>query len=240
MGSAGTAFVGFIAILFFIFLFWVLFKVTRTNDARWTGYNSILRYLPFANWNRSRQARQFREEGRILALDERRLLVRKRWAEEDGMDEKRTAKIFGAGNRKDLERGVGRSHQPVSKICGLERLPAELRIDIYAYLDCCSALSLETTNRFFHHDRVLRCIDQNDRATYVYHAETFRKNHDRLACFGCLRVRDPSVFTTRNRSGDFRKFGVNEFERLCFDCEVEKGLTRWPNLKKMIRTIRAE
>ena len=106
---------------------------------------------------------------------------------------------------------------------GYEKLPKELRLQIYSYLDYGAALSLSQASRYFLRDAPAEGVDREQRATYVYHAETFKKNRKRLACFVCLRVLERNAFEKANRRGEYDRFGALEFERICFECSVDKG-----------------
>ena len=106
-----------------------------------------------------------------------------------------------------------------------EELPAELRLQIYSHLNLGDALVLGSVCQSFRNDRPDDGVGREQRATYVYHAETFKRNREqhRLGCFTCLRVLDRNAFRESQRTGAFDLFGTMEFERICFDCEVTKG-----------------
>ena len=127
----------------------------------------------------------------------------------------------------------------VSRGFRFQDLPAEIRLLIYSEFDYGTALNLMRVNRFFYFDKPAKGIDREQRATYVYHAETFTQNKDRLACYGCLRIREKDAFEEMCRTGDFERFAVLDLERRCFDCRVEKGELAWPRWKRLVRYIRS-
>lgn len=164
-----------------------------------------------------------------------------------------------------------------------ESLPAELRMEIYSYLDygeflhgleddlihmavercltrlkllslssirlCSSdpltlnffvlgmALRLKSVNKFFWYDKPEETIDREQRATFIYHMDTFQHNRraGRLACYTCLRLRGKNEFSEDQRTGDFKRFGVQETERRCFDCQVAQREVTWT--KRLIRRM---
>lgn len=91
------------------------------------------------------------------------------------------------------------------------------------------AMRLSCVNRFLRDDKPYESIDREQRATYVYHADTFLHNRKqgRLSCFSCLRVRDKIEFSEDLRTGDYKRFGIKETDRRCFDCQVKKGEITW-------------
>ena len=104
----------------------------------------------------------------------------------------------------------------------LESLPAELRMEIYSYLDYGIALRLRLVSRFLRNDKPYESIEREQQQTYVYHADTFQHNRKagRLACYTCLRLRDKDDFSDELRTGEYKRFGVKETERRCFDCQL--------------------
>ena len=111
----------------------------------------------------------------------------------------------------------------------LESLPPELRIEVYRYLDYGILLRLKSVSRFFWYDKPEENIEREQRATFVYHADTFQHNRKggRLACYMCLRLRGKNDFSEDRRTGDFKRFGSQETERRCFDCQVANGEVTW-------------
>lgn len=114
-----------------------------------------------------------------------------------------------------------------SKRCGLFDLPTELRMQIYANLDYGTALRLERVCRYFREDVPAQGVDREQRATYVYHAETFAKNKGRLACYSCVRILPRDAFDGDQRSGKYERFGIMELERICAKCQIKKGGISW-------------
>ena len=135
----------------------------------------------------------------------------------------------------DLENG-----QEVLKGFRLHDLPAEIRLMIYSELDYGTALTLMKVNKFFYFDRPGNGVDREQRATFVYHAESFVRNKGRLACYGCLRMREKGEFEEGQRTGEFERFALLELERRCFDCRVEKGVVAWPRWKRLRRYIESK
>ena len=111
----------------------------------------------------------------------------------------------------------------------LETLPPELRIEVYRYLDYGILLRLKSVSRFFWYDTPEENIDREQRATFVYHADTFQHNRKagRLACYTCLKLRSKNDFSEDCRTGDFKRFGSQETERRCFDCQVTNNEVTW-------------
>ena len=70
-------------------------------------------------------------------------------------------------------------------------------MEVYSYLDLGMALRLHRVNRFVRNDNPEESIDREQRATFVYHADTFQHNQraGRLACFSCLKLRDKGEFS---------------------------------------------
>lgn len=101
---------------------------------------------------------------------------------------------------------------------GLQHLAPELRIMIYSKLDYKSAVALACTNRFYYNDTPTDALPKDQRATYVYYAESFTHNKRQLACYGCLRVLPVSAFAVNQWTGAHAPFGVEEFERRCTKC----------------------
>ena len=114
-----------------------------------------------------------------------------------------------------------------------ERLPAEIRLEIYSYLNYSTALKLSRVSRYFKNDKPADGVDREQRATYIYHAETFRRNRKRLACYSCLRVRPRAEFLKDKRKGDFDQYGPKQYDRVCFDCQTEKGQIPWLQLRRL-------
>ena len=179
---------------------------------------------------RDRRQRQRIERSECIALQVRRERQRRTWASED-LQRART----DGGRRvhaerpvrdvvRDLERGLGSRSK--TKF-GFPKLPAELRLQIYADLDYGTALRLEQVCRFFRNDVPAQGVDREQRATYLYHAETFAKNKERLACFSCLRILPLTAFMDEQRRGEYARFGVMESERICFECQMQKGHVPW-------------
>lgn len=162
---------------------------------------------------------------------------RREWASDD----LETARAEKEGLFKVVERPVevgGSSKVPqvhsveVSARPGqsrFEALPAELRLDIYRRLDYGVALRLKAVSRFLWNDMPEESLDREQRATFVYHADTFAHNRKagRLACYTCLRLRSKGEFSDDRRTGNFKRFGSQETERRCFDCQVIKGEVTW-------------
>jgi hypothetical protein len=134
----------------------------------------------------------------------------------------------------DLETGTR-----VLKAFRFQDLPAEIRLMIYSEFDYGTALNLMRVNRFFYFDKPANGIDREQRATYVYHTETFSQNKDRLACYGCLRIREKGDFEVMHRTGEFERFALSELERRCFDCRADKGEICWPRWKRLVRYIKS-
>jgi hypothetical protein len=161
--------------------------------------------------------------------------LRKRWAEqrrewamsdlENARSEKEVlAEIEGVSSsmeQSDPVAAAGKSQ--------LECLPAELRMEIYSYLDYGIALRLGVVSRSLRNDKPYESIEREQRATFVYHADTFQHNRKagRLACYTCLRLRDKDEFSEDLRIREYKRFGVKETERRCFDCQVVKGEVAW-------------
>ena len=104
----------------------------------------------------------------------------------------------------------------------LERLPAELRAEVYSYLDYGTLLTLARTSKFFRNDAPEEALPGEQRATYVFYAESFPRNKERLACFGCLKLLPSSRFVEPQRTDDYRPFGSLELERVCFECAKKR------------------
>lgn len=126
------------------------------------------------------------------------------------------------------------------QIFRFEELPAELRLQVYSELDYGTALRLARVSKFFYYDRPANGVDKEQRATWVYHAETFVHNsrRKRLACYGCLRVRESEEFERQMRTEDFERFAYQELERKCFDCRIKEGAIPYAELRKLLRYVK--
>ena len=199
------------------------------------------------------------EERRDYVLLSTRTAARKKWADED-MEKVRKdmprvnvrpvdVESGGRGEEANASHGstaasASQSSAPselrhFSRSGGLEKLPPELRIQIYTYLDYGTLLQLSGTCRYFNRiDKPTEALNKDERATYVYHAETFPHNRDRLACFSCLRILERPAFDEQRRTGEYGRFGLMEFDRVCFECEVKKGGFDWPRVERFLRSLR--
>ena len=117
-------------------------------------------------------------------------------------------------------------------------LPYEIRLMIYSEFDYGTALKLEGVSKVFYNDQPAKGVDREQRATFVYHAETFRRNKDKLACYGCLRIRDRAAFEESYQMEEFARFAESELERRCFDCRVDRGEVKWAKWWKVVRYVR--
>lgn len=156
-----------------------------------------------------RLRRQWRDERRELARGD----IEEARSEKSGL-------FVSSEKVEDVDEPQIRESRPQSGESRLERLPAELRMEIYSYLDYGMALTLGRANRFIQRDEPWESIDREQRAIFVYHADTFKHNQkaDRLACFSCLRVRAKGNFDEANRTGAFTRYGLRDIERMCLDC----------------------
>ena len=185
--------------------------------------------------------RHYRSHQEWLVSAQERKDERRRWAVADL--EKATVGSFAVDEREvdrfsdcaSTSQGQGSDESNFrSRQCSLTKLPAELRIKIYSHLDYGSALGLTCTDRFFYRDAPAEAIPKEQRATYVWHAETFMKNKDRLACFSCLRLLGREWFAEEMRKGRFAKYGDIEFDRVCWRCELnQNGTVTLPSLRPM-------
>lgn len=117
-------------------------------------------------------------------------------------------------------------------------LPYEIRLMVYSDFDYGTALNLERVSKFFYTDQPARGVDREQRATFVYHAETFKRNENRLACYGCLRIRKMKAFETAFRTDKFQKFAESELDRRCFECRLDNGDVKWARWWKVVRLMR--
>ena len=220
----------------------------------------LLRYLarlpspftPIQQWKHRRREKRQSMWDRILVRD-RHNAERLRWAAED-LAEKREVRARHDGWRgQDEEEAAidslthrevddGRRRSAERRVSGFTKLPLELRLQIYSQLDYATILSLERTCRYFYLDSPSLTIPLSQRAAYAYHAETFCQNRDRLACFTCLRLYPYAAFRKHQRTGMCGKFDEVEFDsfdRVCFECEVEKGVISWPKTRRLVRRTEA-
>jgi hypothetical protein len=126
-----------------------------------------------------------------------------------------------------------------SKYFRFHELPAEIRLQIYSYFDYGTALNLMQVSKFFYRDRPEDGIEMEQRAAYLFHAETFARNKDRLACFGCSRMRERVAFEVQRRTGEFERYAERDVERRCFDCQVKGGEIARPRWRRLVRYFKA-
>ena len=90
-------------------------------------------------------------------------------------------------------------------------------------------MRLHLVNRFIQNDNPGESIDREQRAIFVYHADTFQRNKKagRLACFSCMKLKDKGEFSDDRRTGEYKRYGTKDVERRCFDCQVVKGEKSW-------------
>ena len=105
-------------------------------------------------------------------------------------------------------------------------------MEVYSYLDLGMAIRLHCINRFIRSDNPEESIDREQRATYIYHADTFQHNRKagRFACFSCLKLKEKGEFGEDRRTGEYKRYGVKDVERRCFDCQVVKGEKSWKDI----------
>lgn len=159
--------------------------------------------------------------------------ARRQWADEELKWVRREkvplmSQCVGDRYTTDLER----NHDP-NRQCGFYTLPGEVRLQVYSYLDYGQALILEQSSRYFYNDRPTAGVDKEQKATFVFHAETFTCNtsKDRMACYACLRVLSRAKFMIEQCTGEHVRFGVLDVERICFECQLGKDVDgRWSKL----------
>jgi hypothetical protein len=204
--------VGFVLILPFtpfIFLYGILKKAFAPQLARRSNRAVERRNARLEKENELRQRGWIREA--IAKVD---------FSEKDALRFAQSRTNRAQVRDLDLEIGIHRYRRNC-----FYNLPAELRLEIYSYLDYGQALRLQSVSRFFRNDYPYEAIDREQRATYVYHAETWagNKRKEKLGCYTCLRLLPMGSFSKENKTKERQRYGLDDVGRICRACEDKRS-----------------
>lgn len=130
----------------------------------------------------------------------------------------------------------------------IQRLPRELQLCVFDWLDYEDAIKLSQVSRYFRNtispeawpkankERFIYDVQFNQRHNMVYfdkrciesNEEVLKIVSDGYACFSCFKVLDRSLFSFNQTKGRFAK-GSRRYEhfghsRFCIACGIQKGL----------------
>ena len=121
----------------------------------------------------------------------------------------------------------------------IERLPEELRLDLYDFLGYRDAIRLSQVNTFFYNTIIPQSWPANDKGAFIFQHQFIRKHNDvnrdvrgrvdtivfisdGYACFSCYKVKPKGEFSKMQSRRQNIKWCSQT--RFCLDCGVQNGM----------------